>query len=258
MKNEIPIMNDVNFPEELLPIIKDSESFIYDHSKKVISLVSKYKELMMMYSCALKEIETRFEILNSEFNVRNSRNPINFINTRLKSSSSVIDKMTRNNIPLSIENIESGIDDVAGIRVICSYIDDIYMIANALINQKDVKPLVLKDYIIKPKENGYRSLHLVVQIPIHFESMIKYVKVEIQIRTIAMDFWATLEHDLIYKNKLMDNKAITDELRECSEIISSADAKMFDIRKKVEENRVDISEEEELIAQMKKFDLSFS
>lgn len=248
------LAQDISFPREFLPLIKDKDSALYDQSKKLVGMFVRYKELMMMYNCALKEIRTRFEILNSEFNIKNKRNPIKFINTRLKCSASIIDKMKRNGIPLSIENIEDNINDVAGIRVICSYIDDIYMIANTLVNQDDVKPLQLKDYIITPKENGYRSLHLIVKIPINFENSIKHVKVEVQIRTLAMDFWATLEHELMYKDQLVDNSEITSELKECADIITRADSKMLDIRKKAEENGCDISEEEELLAQMRKFD----
>ena len=250
------VMADENYnvPEELLPIVKESGALIHDHSKKIIGMIIRYKELMMMYNCALKEIQTRFEILNAEISIQNRRNPIKFITPRLKSSASIIEKMERQGIPMSIENIENDIDDVAGIRVICSYIDDIYALSKALLSQRDIEVVSTKDYIINPKANGYRSLHMIIKVPIHFENGIKDVKVEVQIRTIAMDFWATLEHELIYKNHLEDEDDIRNELNECAAIMSGADRKMQDLRKRAEELCVESTEENELIEQMKKID----
>ena len=248
--------HDIDFPSEFLPMIKENGSFIYNQSKRIMGIIVQYKELLMMYTCALKEIRTRFEILDAEFSVQNRRNPINFINTRLKSSSSIIEKMKRNKVPMSIENIEENIDDVAGIRVICSYVDDIFLLAEALVSQKDIELILQKDYITNPKPNGYRSMHMIVRVPIHFENDIKYVKVEVQIRTIAMDFWATLEHELLYKNQTIDREEIAAELKECAEIITGADTKMLSIRKRVEESGGDWSEDDELFEQLKKIDLS--
>ena len=250
--------NDIDFPVEFLPIIKENESYIYSQSKKVLSVIVQYKELLMMYTCALKEIRTRFEILDAEFSVQNRRNPINFINTRLKSTSSIIEKMKRIKVPVSVENIEENVDDVAGIRVICSYVDDIFLISQALVKQADIELISQKDYISDPKPNGYRSMHMIVRIPIHFENDIKYVKVEVQIRTIAMDFWATLEHELLYKNRTIDREEIAAELKECAEIISGADTKMLSIRKRIEDSNDSYSEDEELLQQLKKIDLSIS
>ena len=246
---------DLGFPSELLPISKENAPAIYDQSKRLIGLVVQYKEMMMMYACAAKEMRTRFEVLNSEFNLRTSRNPIKFINTRLKRSSSLVEKMERLGTPLSIENIEANINDVAGIRVICSYVDDIYMIAQALIRQNDIELISQKDYIANPKPNGYRSLHMIVRIPVHFEGGTKYVKVEVQIRTIAMDFWATLEHELKYKNQFADGDKVANELMECANIISDADEKMLAIRKWTEENSTERTEEDLLIEKIKKLDL---
>ena len=249
--------NDFSFPQELLTIDKESVPAIYDHSKRIMNLIVQYKELMMMYTCAIKEIRTRFEVLNTEFNTRHSRNPINFINTRLKRSSSLIEKMQRNSIPLSIENIEENIDDVAGIRVICSYVDDIYLIAGALVSQSDIELITQKDYIANPKPNGYRSLHMIVRIPVNFENGTKHVKVEVQIRTMAMDFWATLEHELKYKNEITDVEEIAAELKECAGIIAGADAKMLEIRKRIEQNSIERSEDDLLFEQLKKLDHPF-
>ena len=246
--------NDFNFPQELLTIDRENVPAIYDHSKRIMNLIVQYKELMMMYTCAIKEMRTRFEVLNAEFNIRHSRNPINFINTRLKRSSSLIEKMERNNIPMSIENIEENIDDVAGIRVICSYVDDIYLIANALAGQNDVELIAQKDYIANPKPNGYRSLHMIVRIPVNFENGTKLVKVEVQIRTIAMDFWATLEHELKYKNEIIGVEEIVAELKNCAEIISDADSKMLEIRRRIEQSGETRSETDLLLEQIKKLD----
>ena len=248
---------DVQFPSELLAIDLENVPAIYDQSKKIMVVMLKYKELMMMYTCALKEMHTRLDVLNTEFSFRHQRNPINFINMRLKRSSSIIEKLGRNNIPLSVENIENGIDDVAGIRVICSYVDDIYLITEALEKQNDVELISKKDYIANPKPNGYRSLHMIVRIPVFFENDVKHVKVEIQIRTIAMDFWATLEHELKYKNQLLDGDEIASELKVCAGIISNADFKMLEIRKRIEANRVESTEEDMLFEQMKKLENPF-
>lgn len=247
---------DFEFPTELLPVeINETNiSALYDQSKKIMNMIIEYKELMMMYNCALKQIRTKFEILNAEFNVRYQRNPINFINTRLKRPTSIIEKMKRNDIPLSVENIEPNINDIAGIRVICSYVDDIYTISQALIKQDDVKLISQKDYIANQKANGYRSMHLIASIPVFFADHMKDIKVEVQIRTIAMDFWATLEHELRYKNQIPNGEEIAAELKECSEIISNTDLRMLEIRKKIEANTDTRTEDEVLFERMKKFD----
>jgi putative GTP pyrophosphokinase len=214
--------------------------------------MTEYRELMMMYNCAMKQIHTKFEILNAEYNERYKRNPINFINTRLKCRSSIVDKMIRSNVPLSIENIEANIFDVAGVRVICSYVDDIYEITQALLKQGDITRISQKDYIANPKPNGYRSMHLIISVPVFFTDHMKHIKVEVQIRTIAMDFWATLEHELRYKNQITHGTKIAAELKECADIISETDARMLEIRKKIVVNEQ--TEDEILIERMKKLD----
>ena len=246
--------HDFSFPEEFLPIVRENMPAIYDHSVKLAETAVQYKEMMMVYTCALKEIRTRFEVLNAEFSVRHSRNPINFITTRLKRASSLFEKMERSGMPLSVENIEKYIDDAAGIRVICSYTDDIYLIAQALAAQSDIELITQKDYIADPKPSGYRSLHMIVRVPVNFQNGIKHVKAEVQIRTIAMDFWATLEHELKYKNKITGAEAIAAELKECAGIVSDADSKMLEIRKRIEENSKERSDEDLLIEQVRKLD----
>jgi len=243
---------------DLLPEVISMDNPIvntmWDQSKEILSLVVEFKELMMMYKCAIKEIKTKFEVLDTEFKIRYQRNPINFINTRLKCTTSIIKKMTRKNIPFTLENIEKYIHDVAGVRVICSYVDDIYSIAEALIKQDDIKLITKKDYIAHPKSNGYRSLHLIISVPVYFAEQKKNMKVEVQIRTIAMDSWASLEHQLRYKQQIANGEEIAEHLKECAELISDIDSRMLDIRTKIEANSSDPTEEEILLKKLSKID----
>ena len=252
--NESPDEREFELPAEFFQISEEDALELYGRSKRIMSIVLIYKELLMMYTCALKEIQARFEILDAEFNVRHRRNPIHSINTRLKRSSSIIAKMRRNNIPLTMEHLEESINDIAGIRVICSYIDDIYQISKALINQHDIELIEKKDYIAHPKPNGYQSMHLLVRVPVFFEDHMRHMKVEVQIRTIAMDFWATLEHELKYKNQINHGDEIAEELRECAQTLTDVDAKMMDNRNRIEENRVEQAEEETPLEQLKRID----
>ena len=174
---------------------------VMGQAKKMMEVMMDYTDLRMVYGCALKIVRTKFEVLDSEFEVRYQRNPINFISSRVKSNQSIIGKMIRQGIPLTIENMEKNIQDIAGIRIICSYEDDINHLADALLRQENVTLLKRKDYITNPKPNGYRSLHLIVSVPVYFAEQKRDVPVEVQIRTIAMDFWASLEHSMKYKRK---------------------------------------------------------
>lgn len=193
-------------------------------------------DMFLYYECAIKEIKTKFDILNTEFQVKYKRNPINTIKARLKSKESLISKINKLKIEKNIISIKENIEDIAGVRVICSYIDDIYKIADALINQDDIELIKRKDYIAEPKKNGYRSLHLIVKVPVFFSDNSEKVKVEVQIRTIAMDFWASLEHQMKYKNTELDNvNTIISKLTECADVISLVDKKMQRIRKEIEE-----------------------
>ncbi len=195
-----------------------------------------YKELMMMYSCAIKEIRTKFDVLNTEFNVRYSRNPIYCISSRLKRSTSILQKLDRLKLPFTLSSVEKNLHDVAGVRVICSYTDDIYLIAEALLRQNDVELIAKKDYIAHPKDNGYRSLHLIVSVPVFFANISKKIEVEVQIRTIAMDYWASLEHQLKYKHRVPNEQNIARELRQCADTIAETDARMLAIRQEIEQN----------------------
>ncbi len=192
-----------------------------------------FRELMAYYRCAMMEVETKFNVLNQEFSVQYDRNPIESIKSRIKEPRSILDKLIRNKLPLSIHSLEENLSDVAGIRVICSFIEDIYLLAGCLLKQDDVTLIKYKDYIKNPKENGYRSLHLIVEVPIFLAHKKKLMKVEIQLRTIAMDFWASLEHKLKYKKNRPDSALLTKELKECADMSAQLDERMEKIRKSV-------------------------
>ncbi len=189
--------------------------------------------LMSYYKCAMMEIETKFNVLNEEFSLAHDRNPISAIKTRLKKPSSICEKLERRSLPISVESMEENLTDIAGVRVICSFPEDVYTLANALLQQDDVTLIVMKDYIAKPKENGYRSLHMIVEIPIFLAQQKRKMKVEIQLRTIAMDFWASLEHQLCYKKCNEFTEDMARELYDCAEMSAALDLRMDELRKGV-------------------------
>ena len=194
------------------------------------------QELMSRYRCAIMEVETKFKVLNERFSLQHERNPIESIKTRLKSPQSILEKLQRKQLPISLASIEQNLFDIAGIRVICSFVDDIYMLADCLLQQDDITLIERKDYIKHPKENGYRSLHLIVEVPIFLQNEKRNMKVEVQLRTIAMEFWANLEHRLRYKKDLPEDVLNTtaDALLECADLSSLLDEKMHGIRNVVE------------------------
>lgn len=194
---------------------------------------SEIKMLMTYYECAILEVKTKLDVLNNEFKANTERNPIESIKTRIKSPASIIEKLERKGYELSVKSIQENLYDVAGIRVICAFIDDIYKVADMLSNQDDITILERKDYIKNPKKSGYRSLHLVVEIPIFLSEEKKKMRVEVQIRTIAMDFWASLEHEIHYKKYTNTNREILKQLSECADTIYETDVKMLTIRKKI-------------------------
>ena len=169
----------------------------------LISQARQFQQVMMMYTCAIREVKTKLEVLNDELSVRNQRNPIEMIKSRVKKPMSIVEKLQRKGLPISLEAMVDNLDDVAGIRVICSFVDDIYDVADMLIRQDDIKVIAVKDYIKHPKENGYRSYHMIIEIPVFFSDRKKPMRVEVQIRTIAMDFWASLDHQLNIRKKLL-------------------------------------------------------
>lgn len=193
-----------------------------------------YRELMAYYRCAMMEVATKFEVLNEEFSLQYDHNPIESIKTRLKSPDSMLDKLVSRNLPLTVESIEQRLNDVAGVRVICSFPSDIYMLAESFLRQDDITLVRSKDYIKEPKENGYRSLHLIVETPIFLHDQKKPMKVEVQFRTISMDWWASLEHKIRYKKDVEITDDIAAELLECAEMSAKLDARMEQIQRRVE------------------------
>lgn len=189
---------------------------------------------LFLYDSALKEINTKLEILNNEFKLAHRYNPIEHITSRIKSPESIAKKIRHNNRELTVENIVKYVNDVAGIRIICSFTSDIYRIADLIAKQSDVKLLKVKDYITNPKPNGYMSYHMIVAVPIFLSNNVIDTKAEIQIRTIAMDFWASLEHKIYYKFEGNAPERIRTELRECADIISYLDQKMLSLNEEVQ------------------------
>ena len=193
----------------------------------------QFEELMIKYRSAIREVTTKLEILNDELSSSRERNPIESIQSRVKRPYSIAKKLRKQGKPVTVESISDSLNDVAGIRVICPFINDIYDVADMLLRQDDVKLVSKKDYIKNPKENGYRSLHLVIEIPVFFSTQKEMVRVEIQIRTVAMDFWASLEHQIRYKNDSAEVREIADELKECADIIAQTDLKMQQLRQRM-------------------------
>lgn len=199
---------------------------------EVTRSLNDVRELMTYYQCAIMEVETKFKVLNERFKLSIERNPIDSISSRLKTIDSMSEKLRRKNLPMTAEAIEQNLFDVAGVRIICSFIDDIYMLADCLVSQDDITLVRIKDYIKNPKENGYRSLHLIVEVPIFLENGKRSVKVEVQLRTIAMEFWANLEHQLRYKKNLSLQllRSTSRELSECARISAALDMRMQSVR----------------------------
>lgn len=221
-------------------IRKNSGEGLFDETRQ-------FEELMMMYDCAIRQVQTKLEILDEEFSVRYRRNPISSIESRVKSPMSIYRKLKKRDQEISVKSIVRNLNDVAGVRVICNFIDDIYDIARMLGRQDDLKVITIKDYIRNPKENGYRSYHMIVEIPVYFSKTTRFIRVEIQIRTIAMNFWASLEHQIRYKKTLpgdVDLNEISQELRQCADTIAETDRKMLDIKNRLAKYE-DLDEEEQ-------------
>lgn len=212
-----------------------SEMNVPAGSEEIFEKISNLRELLLTYNSAIREVTTKLEILNDELSVRNRRNPIQFIKSRVKTPMSIVDKLQKLEKEISVESVMTSLNDVAGIRVIASFVDDVYEIADMLTKQDDVFLIEAKDYIKNPKPNGYRSYHLIVEVPVFFSDKKQFVRVEIQIRTVAMDFWASLEHQLKYKENIKNSEEIEAELRQCAETIANTDMKMMSIRNKIGE-----------------------
>lgn len=231
-KNEIMDVAAEEFPALFEHIPREQQA-------KILGTVQSFVTLLMEYRCAIREMETKLNVLNEEFSLLHERNPIESIKSRVKDPVSIVEKMYRKGHALTVDNIEAKLHDVAGVRVICSFVEDIYYLADMLSAQDDLEVLKIKDYIKHPKKNGYRSLHLIIQIPIFLSNQKKYMQVEVQFRTIAMDFWASVDHKLKYKKRVKNSELIVEELRKCAETISSVDTRMQEIRNMIEEGELD-------------------
>ena len=195
--------------------------------------VDSWKEAMLDYNSALKQIETKLSILNDEFQHIHRYNPIEHIKARIKTPESIVKKLRRYGLEFTLDNMEAAVNDIAGVRITCSFTSDIFRLADMIRDQKDIKVLSTKDYITCPKPSGYRSYHMIVTVPVYFSDRIKDVKVEIQIRTVAMDFWASLEHKINYKFESNAPEHIKEELIECSKMIADLDAKMLSLNEEI-------------------------
>ncbi len=209
--------------------------FDFIDEEEALQQLNGFSEFMMMYNCAIREVRTKFEVLNDDFSVDYKRNPIEMIKSRVKSPISILNKLRRKNFPVTVESILDNLNDVAGVRVICSFIDDIYMVAEMFSNQDDITVISVKDYIKNPKPNGYRSYHMIIEIPVFFSNRKQYMKVEVQLRTIAMDFWASLEHKMRYKKDIVGAEKIEQELKDCAEVIAHTDMRMQKINQALSE-----------------------
>lgn len=210
------------------------QELMKEGENELFEAIENFSEMLMRYNSAIREIRTKFEVLNDDLSLKNSRNPIESIESRVKKPASIAKKLKKLGCPVTVEGIRDNLNDVAGVRVVCSFVDDIYSVADMLSKQDDIRVVCVKDYIRTPKPNGYRSYHMIVEVPVFFSDRKENMRVEIQIRTVAMDFWASLEHQMRYKNESEASKKIADELKECAETIAATDVKMMELRKRIE------------------------
>lgn len=242
-------------------IEKRKEEFIRNNlmSDEFIDFIQKNKKpmdkLLSYYACAIMEVETKFRVLDHQYSLEYDRNPIEDIKSRVKSWESLIKKVRRKEIPLTLSSIEENIHDIAGVRVVCSFPDDIYMLADCLLNQDDITLIEKKDYIKNPKPGGYRSLHLIISVPIFLQNEKRMVTVEVQLRTIAMDFWASLEHKIYYKFEGNAPDYLEQELKACADMADMLDNKMFSLNQaitKIAEEQAKEKEAAKVAEKMKK------
>ena len=227
-------MNDENHRTD--EIRADLQEYLLQHRDDLVTHIWEYNELMSRYQAAIREITTKLEILQNDFSLRYHRKTIESIQSRLKKPASIIQKMRRKGVEISLDNIRTTLNDIAGIRVICPFVDDIYLVADALAQQDDITVITIKDFIQNPKPNGYRSYHMIVDVPVFFADAKESLRVEVQLRTVAMDFWASLEHEIKYKKELPNSEKIAEELRECADVIASTDRRMLHIRNHIHQN----------------------
>ena len=230
---------DNKFKQKLIGQLNDNETemneaeFLSNLEADILPL----QQFITYYKCAIMEIETKFRVLNEQFSINSESNPIEFIQSRIKSYGSIYRKLMAKELPRTLSSIEENISDIAGIRVVCSFVQDIYRLANCFLQQDDITLIEKKDYICNPKANGYRSLHLIVAVPIFLENEKRMVKAEVQLRTIAMDFWASLEHKLRYKKGLPQETLdlVTDDLKKCADQSAEWDMRMQNIKNLIEQ-----------------------
>lgn len=204
------------------------------HVEDLKNVMEDWKNELLVYKFALDEMDTKFSIISQEYNLIHGHNPIEHTKSRIKSFESIVNKLARKGCDITTQGAKEYIHDIAGVRIICSFIQDIYNIMDVLRQREDLKILEVKDYIQHPKPNGYRSLHLIVEIPVYLTNRVEHVKVEIQVRTIAMDFWASLEHKIYYKLQNDVPHQLTDELKEAADIAHYLDEKMQNIKREID------------------------
>ena len=221
--------------ERFKSYITDNDNFVEEYQKFMSENLKPLNTLLANYRCAMMAIETKFRVLNEQFSLNYDNSPIESIQTRLKSIESISKKMKQKNLPMTIKSLEDNLFDIAGVRIICSFPEDIYLLSDCLLKQDDIRLLEQKDYINNPKPNGYRSLHLIVEVPIFLEDEKRWMKVEVQMRTIAMDFWASLEHKMRYKKDLPEDllAKLSSELSDCAELSATLDQRMQNIRNQI-------------------------
>ncbi len=226
MNNPETFITEASLTEGKLPVEAGNE---LSNPSDFYKMAFEFQKIMMIYESAIKQIETKLDILNKENKVNRKRNPIETVKSRIKSPDSIASKLEKKKLPVTFEAMMENLNDIAGVRVICPYISDIYAVREMLLKQPDLKLIVEHDYIQSPKESGYRSLHLVVETPVYLSKTVHNVKVEIQLRTIAMDFWASLEHELHYKNSAKIPDSVRRELFRVAETIAMTDREMEEI-----------------------------
>ena len=220
MDNEIILRKMANDNKNLLKTPSD-----------ILNTAMEFQQLLMLYESGIKQITTKFEILEDEFSCKHIRNPIETISSRIKDPMSIAEKLQRKGLAVTIDNMVNHLYDIAGIRVTCPFISDVYHVTQMLLQQEDIELLEMKDYIRHPKKSGYRSLHVIVKVGVYFSDQKREIPVEIQLRTIAMDFWASLEHQLHYKKDYVMPENISEELKSIAETINSNDLRMQELAK---------------------------
>ncbi len=220
-----------NLQDSKVELMRD---FFTDDSDLSFDRLFQFNELMMKYNSAIREIKTKLEILNDELSLQGRKNPIENIYSRIKKPLSIAEKLKKLGKPITMDSIIDNLNDVAGIRIICPFIDDIYKVVDMLIVQDDITLIETKDYIKNPKPNGYRSYHMILEVPVFFSNYKQPMRVEVQIRTVAMDFWASLEHQIKYKNDSEKTQDIVSDLKECADVIANTDLKMLELRKRID------------------------